>query len=209
MAKLWRLRGTHQRSSPPKSLASGRFSPRRLVERGPIGPGMRSFKQAKMTPPSLDQNMLISWVYWGMPLASIRPYNLRAFHVGLAAQNIKLCSFGRRYVIRLSGRTRQCDDNRHTQDRTDTGSYKFVREHGSFPTGKELPLKPTAYLIITLCLQKCLRVTLTRDPPWRYRAHPLSSKHQADRGGFPSPDTQPPRLDKPKLRQQLRSPECV
>jgi hypothetical protein len=49
-----------------------------------------------------------------------------------------------------------------------------------------------------------------RDAALRRKTHDLDLNHWANRGGFPSPrHPKPPRLDKPKLRQQLRNPECV
>ena len=64
----------------------------------------------------------ISW----MPFASIRPRDLWALRIRLAARNIKLCSFGKIYVIRLSERIGQHDGHRYSYYRTDAGSNKFV-----------------------------------------------------------------------------------
>ena len=71
----------------------------------------------------------ISW----MPLASIRPRDLWALPIRLAARNIKLCSFGKIYVVRLSERIDQHDGYRYSYYRTDASGNKFVRQHGNLP----------------------------------------------------------------------------
>jgi len=75
-----------------------------------------------------------------MPLASVGPRDLRTFHVTAVTKNIEPCGFGRFYVIRVSVGMSQCNGNRYTKDRADTGSRKFVRKHGSsLPTEKTAP----------------------------------------------------------------------